>query len=284
MVDIAFPVLAFFASLAIVMFVFSIIAKRLIDAYIPVLSLLAGVIWITLFVTYDKIDVLGSPVNSTNTITPTQVDYMDVNIGTSVTKLSGGGVNNIFAGEEIVNTDSMLYNKRIDQACMSLTKTGSPTGTVNIAVYDSVVTPTQANYLYLLGTKDSTTLTTTQTSYCFIGVDTYITTTNQAIGAFFNGGSAGNEVNVFSNATGNVFDGTNSIRTRYVASWSDFTTTDTRMSVSLNGIQEQTLNEYSKQDIGFETNEGARLKLFFLIIGISFMLTGIAERYAGRNT
>ena len=284
MVDIAFPVLAFFASLAIVMFVFSIIAKRLIDAYIPVLSLLAGVIWITLFVTYDKIDVLGSPVNSTNTITPTQVDYMDVNIGTSVTKLSGGGVNNIFAGEEIVNTDSMLYNKRIDQVCMSLTKTGSPTGTVNIAVYDSVVTPTQANYLYLLGTKDSTTLTTTQTSYCFIGIDTYITTTNQAIGAFFNGGSAGNEVNVFSNATGNVFDGTNSIRTRYVASWSDFTTTDTRMSVSLNGIQEQTLNEYSKQDIGFETNEGARLKLFFLIIGISFMLTGIAERYAGRNT
>jgi len=266
MVDIPVELFLGFIGMGIAMAVFGFLRQP----QIPAMLTFGGMFIMTISVVTTNVIMGYDITEADNTITPSQVDYMDVNIGTSVTKLSAGGVNNIFAGEEIVNTNSMLYSKRIDQVCMSLSKTGAPTGTVNIAVYDSVITPTQANYLYLLGTKDSTTLTTTQTSYCFIGIDTYVTTTNQAIGAFFNGGSAGNEVNVFSNATGNVYDGTNSIRTRYVASWSDFSTTDTRMSVSLTAINEDIVNTVEPNLYEFTQLP----KVLFALLGVILMLSG----------
>lgn len=282
MVDIAFPVLAFFASLAVVMFTFSILAKRLIDAYVPVLALLAGVMWIMIFITYDQIDVLGSPANSTKTISPSTIDHMNVFSGTASQTLRSGS--NIFIGEEIATASSALTDKRIDEICMTLSKTGSPTGTANIAVYSSTLTPSSTNYRFLVNTLDVSSLTTTSQLYCFLATSVFqLDGTGSAIGIFYNGGSAGNEVNVISNGS-DPFDSTNSYRTQYVASWSDTTGNDLKMRISLATIDENVSNVYTKQDISFNTNEGARLRLFFLIIGITFMIAGIAERYSGSKT
>lgn len=239
---------------------------------------LAGASWLILFLTTDSIS-LGEKITlSENTITPTQVDYMNVNTGTGFTKLSAGGVNNIFVGEEIVNTNSLLYNKRIDQVCLSLSKTGNPTGTAIIAVYDSTITPTSANYKFLFGTKDSTTFATTQTTYCFIAVNNYITTTNEAIGIFFIGGSAGNEINIFTDISGSVFDGTNSYRTQYVASWSDTTNRDIRASISLTAIEESIVNAFTDKEYFLRdvvTLEPTLVGIIFIIFSLSFIIIGV---------
>jgi len=237
---------------------------------VPFLMFIAGGMICFWAVTTDNIAMGETVESSVNTILPTQIDYMNVITGTGFTKLSAGGVNNIFVGEDVVNSNSMLSGKRIDQVCISLSKTGSPTGTANIAVYDSVATPTSTNYVFLISTKDVTTFTTTQTTYCFTGAGTHLLTANQAVGVFYNGGSAGNEVNIYTNITGDQFDGTNSVRTQYVASWSDTTNRDIRGSISLNTIEEQIENTISDNLFPFTEYP----KILFGLMGSMLMIAG----------
>lgn len=235
---------------------------------IPLLMFIAGALITFWAIQTDNI-VFGSTLTETDkTILPSQVDYMNVNTGTGLTSLRSGS--NIFIGEDIVNMNSLLHNKRIDQVCISMSRTGSPTGISNIAIYDSTLTPTSTNYKYLFGTKDVTTFTTTQTTHCFIGVDNYITSPNEAIGVFFSGGSAGNEVNIYTDTSGSVFDGTNSVRTQYVSSWTDTTTRDIMAIISITTIEEIVTN--TNEDNLFEFNEYP--KILFGIIGALIMLGG----------
>lgn len=288
MADIAFPVLVFFASLAVIMFAISILAKRLIDAYIPVLAILAGVMWITIFATYDNIISFGEPLieNTTSITLPNTAFHMQQDTGASFLALRSGS--NIFIGEKLVSIASELNTDNIDTACVSLAKSGTPNGIINIAVYDTIITPTSTNFLYLFDTKNSTTLTTTQSTFCFNSnsTKTFSLRPNTAVGIFFNGGSVGNEVRTFVNTT-NPFDSTNTVRTAYTSSWSDTTTQDLLMILSVSAIEEKIVNdlEQIKQDIGYETNQGALLKLFFILIGFSFLIAGIVERFNfGGNT
>lgn len=191
------------------------------------------------------------------------IPYMEQNLGTS--PLSMNSVNNIFVGEEVVNSNSALYLKSFDQVTLALTRSNSPTGLATVGVWGTQVAPTASNYLYTLGTIDTATLGTSITVKTFRNTTNAFTILdNMAIGIFYNGASGTNLMNVMTTSS-SQFDGTNSQTTRYTSSWTDVTT-DVRMNVRLTSVELETT------PIEFEFTEFP--KTIFILFGAILMLAG----------
>lgn len=237
----------------------------------PFMCIFSGILVFGMLAITDDIGLgQSSASNFTNTISPSTIDHMNVLSGTASQTLRSGS--QIFIGEEIGTLSSALAGKRIDEVCIELSKTGTPTGTANIAVYSSTLAPSSTNYRFLINTLDVSSLTTTSQTYCFLSTSVYtLDGADNAIGIFYNGGSAGNEINIRSNGS-DPFDGTDSRRTQYVASWSDTTGNDVKMRISLSTIEERTIVEpydFNNNDIWvYQTF----MAVFFIITGIIFQI------------
>lgn len=136
---------------------------------------------------------------------------------TATTSLRSGS--NTILAEKLTGT-SAIGAVSVDRMCVLLSKSGTPTGTVTVGMYDSsgVLGNT-------FNTMDAGSLTTTQTTYCFTTASDFTTTTVRYIGVQFAGGSVGNTVDV-GLVGSNAYDSTNSILSTFAGSWTDTSGSD----------------------------------------------------------
>jgi hypothetical protein len=133
---------------------------------------------------------------------------------------SGRQVNTVF-----VSLTSSLVGKQIDTITVQLKKVGSPTGPVQVGVFNSDLSVKQ-----LFGTIDSSSLSSTYKKFTFslAPLQTYKIQSRDRIGIKFAGGSTSNNVAIMSDQT-NTFDGTNSYLRYYTTAWQSSTSVDLYM-------------------------------------------------------
>ena len=132
---------------------------------------------------------------------------------------------------EFASSSSSLVDKQIDTIKLRIKKSGSPTGTAQIGVFN-----TDLSVKKLFDTKDVSTLTTSYADYTFslpAGDQPYLIQVNDRIGIKFTGGDGSNEVSIMRDTSPSSFDGTNSYHTFYSSGWQNFTTDDLTMTLSL---------------------------------------------------
>ena len=146
---------------------------------------------------------VGAPVTVTSlTASTTRTDTMFTqNVGGTTQNLNNAGTT--FVTEYAATSGSQLVGKTVNSITLWIKKTGAPTGTATFAVFDS-----SGNTITSFGTQDVSLLTTSfvQTTYTSTTVARAIANGDR-IGVFFNGGSAGNSLDVEYSAA-DSFDGT----------------------------------------------------------------------------
>lgn len=119
---------------------------------------------------------------------------------------------------EYIKPTSQLVGDKIDSITLSLQRVGSPTGIAEIGVFNEDLSTRKS-----FGTLNVTSLSTTYLDYEFkLGAsDLYTIQSGDKIGIQFSGGSSDNGINVMIDriTTDDLFDGTNSQRSRYESSW-----------------------------------------------------------------
>ena len=130
---------------------------------------------------------------------------------------------------EYVTSTSSLVGKSIDTIIVGLQKVKSPTGAIQVGVFNSDRTVKQ-----LFGTIDSTIISTSKTDYTFSlpTGQSYKIQSGDRIGIKFTGGSASKYVSIMLDG-GNHFDGKNSYQTYYTNSWKTSTGDDLYMTLLL---------------------------------------------------
>jgi hypothetical protein len=128
---------------------------------------------------------------------------------------------------EYVSPTSVLVGKQIDTITVQLSKAGSPTGTVQIGIFNPDLSVKQ-----LFGTMDASALTTTSTSYSFLLANNaeYTIASGDYIGVKYTGGDGSNNVLVMRDWLNN-FDGTNSYRAWYNTVWNTLPGDDMTMKL-----------------------------------------------------
>ncbi len=130
---------------------------------------------------------------------------------------------------EFASSTSSLVGKSIDTIKVNLKKVGSPTGTIQIGIFN-----TDRSVKQLFGTKDASTLTSSQILYSFSlpTNQTYQIQSGDRIGVKYTGGSSSSYVDVGTDQT-NSFDGTNSYLMKYTTTWETYTGKDLTMALTL---------------------------------------------------
>jgi uncharacterized protein YjbI with pentapeptide repeats len=127
---------------------------------------------------------------------------------------------------EFVSPASQLIGKQMDTMIIKLKKTGLPTGTAQVGIFN-----TDLSVKKLFGTKDVATLTGTYTDYSFnLSSELYTIQSGDRIGVKFTGGNATVNIAIMrdTNAT-DPFDGINSYHTYYDTAWRNATANDLYM-------------------------------------------------------
>ena len=112
---------------------------------------------------------------------------------------------------------SQLVGDRIDSITLRLQKSGAPTGTAQVGVFN-----TDLSVKKLFAAVDVSTISITYQDYEFRlpGTDLYTIQSGDRIGIKYAGGSGSNNILVMIDRnTADPFDGINSYRTRYESSW-----------------------------------------------------------------
>jgi peptidoglycan/xylan/chitin deacetylase (PgdA/CDA1 family) len=128
---------------------------------------------------------------------------------------------------EFVSGTSQLVGDKIDSITLRLKKTGSPTGTAQVGIFNS-----DLNVKKLFGTVNTASLPTSYADFTFTLSDSslYDIKSGDRIGIKFTGGNSANAVAVMTDQDSvNPFDGTRSYRQRYTDSWKSFTGEDLYM-------------------------------------------------------
>jgi hypothetical protein len=122
---------------------------------------------------------------------------------TQVYNVTGTGGNALFSGDDerdgmTIPAGSNLIGKKIVKMSCTMKKTGSPTGTITVTVRKGVGDTIQTT----LGTKDSSTLTTSNVLYTFQNLaGTYALVQGDYILVEYAGGDASNNVSLYRNGT-----------------------------------------------------------------------------------
>jgi hypothetical protein len=168
----------------------------------------------------------SSPVNTqTYTITPTAFPVTHMSDTTQTYGLSLYSTQQLHV--EMVTASSQLVGKSIDQITLKIRKTGSPTGTMQIGVFNTDLTAKK-----LFGTKDATTVTSTYTDYTFslTGGELYTIQSGDRIGIRFTVGNANNYAAVMLDRdASDPFDGSGTYRQQYNTSWGSYPADDMYM-------------------------------------------------------
>lgn len=236
----------------------------------PFMCIFSGILIFGMLAITDDISGEGLTGNQTQSVNAVINDNMNTQTGTSIVLLRSGS--NIFVGQEVVNFDSVLYGKEINYSQFRLSKNGAPSGFMYAGVWNTISTPTATNYKFLISQMDVSGLSTSEFDISFLRNDTktYVLDVNEAVGIFYNGGSAGNEVEIIVD-TANPFDGSNSQRTSYISSWSDFVH-DIRGKISF------VTHEANEKDEPYDFNQWDTyvyltfMSVFYIITGVIFQM------------
>jgi hypothetical protein len=129
---------------------------------------------------------------------------------------------------EYVTPTSQLIGDKIDSITLRLQKVGSPTGTAQVGIFNADLSVKK-----LFATIDVATISTTPTEYEFKLPATdplYTIASGDRIGIKYVGGSTSAGINVTPDRdAADPFDGANSYRARYEASWINSTSEDLYM-------------------------------------------------------
>ena len=162
---------------------------------------------------------------SAKPVAPTVVTLMDDKI------LSYGATTNSGTPVQVeyASSTSTLVGKSIDTIEVYLKKLGSPSGTIQIGIFNP-----DRSVKHLFGTKDASSLTSTLTKYSFSlpTSQNYTIQSGDYIGIQFTGGDSTNYVDIGTDQT-NSFDGTNSYLVFYRSGWITFTGKDLTMTLKL---------------------------------------------------
>lgn len=132
---------------------------------------------------------------------------------------------------EYASSTSSLVGKSINTIVVNLKKNGSPTGSIQVGVFNSDLSIKQ-----FFGMKDASSLTSSQKPYSFSlsTNQTYLIKSGDRIGIKFAGGDSSNYVDTGIDQN-NSFDGANSYLTYYTTSW--HTSTGKDLTMTLKSIQ-----------------------------------------------
>ncbi|MBM2819200.1 MAG: putative xylanase/chitin deacetylase, partial [Nitrosarchaeum sp.] len=127
---------------------------------------------------------------------------------------------------EYVSSTSQLVGDIIDTITIKLKKSGSPTGTAEIGVFNTDLSVKKS-----FGTKDVSTLTTSYTDYTLsLTGQTYQIQSGDRIGIKYTGGDSSTNISIMRDTTAaDPFDGTNSYHTYYDTTWRVYTSNDLYM-------------------------------------------------------
>jgi hypothetical protein len=128
---------------------------------------------------------------------------------------------------ELVSSSSQLIGDKIDSMTVRLKKSGSPTGTVEIGIFNSDLSIKKQ-----FGILDPSTLTTGYADYTFSLdiADLYTIQSGDRIGIKYSGGNSANFVAIMTdNNAADPFDGSNSYRQHYTTAWQSFMAEDLYM-------------------------------------------------------
>ena len=131
---------------------------------------------------------------------------------------------------EFVSSTSSLIGKSIDTIQVDLRNEGSPTGTVQVGVFNP-----DRSVKQLFGTIDASTLSSSYTQYTFslASPQTYLVHSGDRIGVKFTGGDSSNYVAVMTDQN-NSFDGKKSYLSYfYSGAWTGFRGKDLTMNLLL---------------------------------------------------
>lgn len=178
--------------------------------------------------TYQQIYTPTTNINATSAGT---IGYMTVSSGTSTVPLFASSAN-IVSAEKVADSSSALIGVPLNQAVLSLKKTGSPTGNAQIGTFTSA----NSNVATLCANLDVTTLTTSQADYTvdcssviFLNFDSGL---EDRFGIKYNAGDVSNDITMHVD-NGNPFDSTHSVRSAIGGGgWSDTSTSDLHMSLN----------------------------------------------------
>jgi hypothetical protein len=134
---------------------------------------------------------------------------------------------------ENITSTSVLVGQKIDTIVVELKRTGSPTGLVNVGVFNKDLSVKQ-----LFGSIDASTISASYTKYPFqlTGTQNYLIQSGDRIGIKFTGGDGTTSWISIMTDKNNGFDGTNSYRTYYTTTtskWVNFTAEDLTMTLLL---------------------------------------------------
>lgn len=270
--DIHIYILFLFSAISIFFFVFGLIQGRQEKNSIGIiLSLIGGLLWISVWSLADNIEV-----GHVEAIDTKLVYQMNQTTGTATHVLS----NTIWSVvERPVNINSVLYDVRISCISMNMVRTGSPTGIATIGVLNDGQT-----FIKIFGTINVTTIQTIGERtyrFCLSNHDYYIITDNQdRIGIFYNGGSAGNTIGVYRSST-DVFDGTNSVSSTMsnTGVWTDSTTTDMKFVLTYEDIN--ITGKAKNYSLGAEDNANFYIKIYMLTFGVMMIFVGAFQGRLG---
>ncbi len=128
---------------------------------------------------------------------------------------------------EFVTPSSQLVGKSIDQITVKLRKTGTPTGNVEVDVFNSDLSVKK-----LFGTADATTIASTYNDYVFSlpNNELYTIEAGDRIGIKFATGDSNNFIAIMTDQdASDPFDGTNTYYQSYTDSWISATAKDLYM-------------------------------------------------------
>jgi hypothetical protein len=134
---------------------------------------------------------------------------------------------------EYVSATSQLIGDKIDTITIKLNKNGSPTGTIEIGIFNSDLSIKQ-----LFSSLDAASISTAFTDYSVSlpGGQKYQIQTGDLIGIKFIGGNNKNEISIMRDTDSNdPFDGPNSFHTYYQGKWKDNPTNDLYMILLQSG-------------------------------------------------
>lgn len=230
---------------------------------IPAMLAFSGVFLLVIAVSTTNI-IMGSYASENDNI---GVEYYDVQ--TRSFEVSTFAGTNSINGEELLDSTSELNGDTMNCVTMWLRKTGTPTISVPIryGVYD-----VNGDEKYLVGTMNTTILTTSATPYKLCNyITSYTLIPSDRIGLKYTGGDASNAV-VSQWDANNPYDGTITRRSQFnsgTGTWSSFTTNDFMGIISL---ETQENNDVTFTNDTFEFTEMP--KVLFALLGAIFMLCG----------
>lgn len=204
--------------------------------------------------------------------------HYNIESGAGSSSISGT-TNPQVRGEYIFSTSSMLYLDEIDCIDAYLRKTGSPTLTYTVGIFDHAQVDSDP-LLQSFGTGDASLLNTIfeWKTFCLPLGQTYVLQDQDVIGVSYKEASAVNAVQI-GIASLDVFDSSQTEHTSQSSStfaWTNFATTDTNLRMYLR-------SESSLLTTEVTSPFSEELKVFMVLMGVIMLLVGSAVEFQARR-